>query len=41
MTWLTGQGKVDTNISLDRIDPERGYEPDNIAKLTPIYLWTG
>ncbi len=24
MTWLTGQGKVDTNISLDRIDPEKG-----------------
>ena len=30
MTWLTGQGKVDTNISLDRIDPTLGYEPDNI-----------
>ena len=34
MTWLTGQGKVDTNISLDRIDPERGYEPDNIQLIT-------
>ena len=30
MTWLTGQGKVDSNISLDRIDPTLGYEPDNI-----------
>ena len=34
MTWLTGQGKVDTNISLDRIDPEQGYEPDNIQLIT-------
>ena len=34
MTWLTGQGKVDTNISLDRIDPEKGYEPDNIQLIT-------
>ena len=30
MTWLTGQGKVDSNISLDRIDPTVGYEPNNI-----------
>jgi DNA-directed RNA polymerase subunit M/transcription elongation factor TFIIS len=30
MTWLTGQGKVDTNISIDRIDPKVGYEPKNI-----------
>lgn len=34
MTWLTGQGKVDSNISLDRIDPEKGYEPDNIQLIT-------
>ena len=34
MTWLTGQGKVDTNISLDRIDPEKGYEPDSIQLIT-------
>ena len=30
MTWLTGQGRVDTNISLDRIDPKKSYTPDNI-----------
>jgi hypothetical protein len=34
MTWLTGQGKVDTNISVDRIDPTLGYEPDNIQLIT-------
>ena len=34
MTWLTGQGKVDSNISLDRIDPTVGYEPDNIQLIT-------
>jgi hypothetical protein len=34
MTWLTGQGKVDSNISLDRIDPTQGYEPDNIQLIT-------
>jgi 5-methylcytosine-specific restriction endonuclease McrA len=30
MLILTGQGKVDTNISLDRIDPKKSYTPDNI-----------
>jgi hypothetical protein len=34
MTWKTGQGKVDTNISIDRIDPSKGYEPDNIQLIT-------
>lgn len=34
MTWLTGQGKVDTNISIDRINPTLGYEPDNIQLIT-------
>jgi 5-methylcytosine-specific restriction endonuclease McrA len=34
MTWLTGQGKVDTNISIDRINPAVGYEPDNIQLIT-------
>jgi hypothetical protein len=34
MTWLTGQGRVDSNISLDRIDPTVGYEPDNIQLIT-------
>ena len=34
MTWITGQGKVDTNISIDRINPNKGYEPDNIQLIT-------
>ena len=34
MTWLTGQGRVDTNISIDRINPSRGYEPNNIQLIT-------
>lgn len=34
LTWKTGQGKVDTNISIDRIDPKKGYEPDNIQLIT-------
>jgi len=34
MTWKTGQGKVDSNISIDRIDPKKGYEPDNIQLIT-------
>ena len=34
MTWLTGQGKVDTNISIDRINPTVGYEPNNIQLIT-------
>jgi hypothetical protein len=34
MTWLTGQGKVDSNISVDRINPNKGYEPDNIQLIT-------
>ncbi len=30
MTHLCGQGNVDTNISVDRIDSTLGYEEDNI-----------
>ena len=33
MTWVTGRGqkaRTHTNISIDRIDPSRGYHPDNI-----------
>ena len=30
MTWITGKGWIDTNISIDRINPDIGYEPDNI-----------
>jgi len=30
MTYLCGQGKVDTNISLDRINSDLGYEEGNI-----------
>lgn len=29
MTWDVSGGKIKTNISLDRIDPSRGYERDN------------
>lgn len=31
MTWTTGKGCVDTNISLERLDARRGYEPGNVA----------
>lgn len=30
MTYISGQGMVETNISVDRIDPSKGYTPDNI-----------
>jgi hypothetical protein len=31
LTRIRGQGDQPTNASLDRIDPSRGYTPDNIA----------
>lgn len=30
MTHIQGQGKVPTNVSIDRIDPTKGYERDNV-----------
>lgn len=30
MTHIAGQGKVSTNISIDRIDPKKGYTKDNV-----------
>lgn len=30
MTFLRGQGKVNTNISIDKIDPNKEYTEDNI-----------
>ena len=30
MTYQTGEGRVPTNISIDRIDPKIGYELGNI-----------
>ncbi len=30
MTYICGQGNIDTNISIDRIDPAMGYEEDNV-----------
>lgn len=29
MTWASGHGQVDTNISLDRLDTSLGYTPEN------------
>ena len=31
MTHSTGNGKVDTNISIDRLDVTVGYVPDNVV----------
>lgn len=36
MTWLIGAGKVLTNISIDRIDPSLGYEPENVMLVCRI-----
>lgn len=30
MTHLTGNGRVPTNISIDRIDSNKGYDEDNV-----------
>jgi hypothetical protein len=30
MTHITNQGKIETNISIDKIDPTKGYVIDNI-----------
>lgn len=30
MTHICGKGRINSNLSLDRIDSSRGYEPDNI-----------
>jgi hypothetical protein len=30
MTYLAGNGKVNTNISIDRIDSSKGYTRDNV-----------
>lgn len=30
MTYITGKGKIPTNISIDRIDSNKGYEINNI-----------
>jgi hypothetical protein len=30
MTYITGQGRVPTNISIDKIDPSRGYVEGNV-----------
>ena len=30
MTYISGQGLVDTNVSIDRIDSNKPYEKDNI-----------
>ena len=31
MTWTTGAGRVDTNISIDRLDAAGPYEPSNVV----------
>lgn len=30
MTHIQGRGRLPTNVSVDRIDPTKGYSPDNI-----------
>ena len=32
--YLDGSGREKTCLSLDRVDPRRGYEPDNIQVIT-------
>lgn len=36
MTYIRGHGKVPTNISIDRIDSCKGYEPDNVQLVCSI-----
>lgn len=33
MTWIVGQGRVRTNVSVDRVDPTIGYIPGNVQLL--------
>lgn len=30
MTYITGEGRIPTNISIDQVVPSAGYTPDNI-----------
>ena len=30
LTWQTGEGAQDFNISIDRKDPSKGYIPENV-----------
>ena len=34
MTYIAGEGRVGTNISIDRINPNIGYKEDNIQLVT-------
>ena len=34
MTHKSGVGKIDTNISIDRINPKVGYKPGNVQLIT-------
>lgn len=34
MSYVAGQGRIGTNISIDRIDPDKGYTQDNIQLVT-------
>ncbi len=36
MTWAVGSGRVRTNLSIDRISSDRGYEADNIQLVCRI-----
>jgi len=36
MTYVAGQGKVTTNISIDRIDSSKGYKRDNVQFVCDI-----
>lgn len=43
MTYQLGLGKVPTNISIDKIDPSKGYTLDNIqfvCDIVNIMKWT-
>lgn len=36
LTFIQGQGNVDTNISLDRIDNSKGYVPGNVEVISML-----
>jgi hypothetical protein len=36
MTWDQGGGKSATNISIDRVDPAKGYKEDNVQLVCTI-----